>query len=263
MRILLTNDDGIDSPGLHALVHALSPTHQMTVVAPDRERSAVSHGLTIREPLFARPVDLKGLTAYAVSGTPADCVKLGIDQLVEEAVPDLIVSGINNGPNTGINVFYSGTVAAAMEATFVNIPAIAVSIASFTPRTYSVAAGITAVLVERFDVSVFHGSLVMNVNIPDCPADCIRGMRITRQGRIRYKDHYVRRVSPGGFPYYWLDGDHPDKVCDIDVDQGAIEENWVSITPLTADFNAGETRVQEVERWLEISDLRTEFSLQR
>ncbi|HPQ40740.1 MAG TPA: 5'/3'-nucleotidase SurE [bacterium] len=261
MRILLTNDDGIFSPGLLALVQVLRHDHRVTVAAPDRERSAVSHGLTIREPLFVRPHSLEGLKGYSISGTPADCVKLGIDQLTPGGAPDLVISGINNGPNTGINVFYSGTVAAAMEATFSDVPGIAVSIDSFTPTDYGTAADVAKQLVDRWEHVPLNPHLVLNVNVPARPREMIQGLRITRQSRIRFKDHYIRRESPGGHSYFWLDGDHPEPVPGLDLDYGALAQNWVSVTPLTADFNAADGIYPEIDRWLRLENPRTESCL--
>lgn len=262
MRILLTNDDGIFSPGLQALVRTLHQSCDITVVAPDRERSAVSHGLTIREPLRVRSYPLGEIEGFAVSGTPADCVKLGIDQLTPGGRPDLVVSGINNGPNTGVNVFYSGTVAAALEATFCDVPGIAVSIDSFTPDDYRYAVDVTEWMVKRFRDKPLHPQLVLNVNVPNGSRETIKGFRVTRQSRIRFKDHYIRREAPGGRPYFWLDGDHPDPIPTLELDHGALAARWVSITPLSADFNVGETLSPEIDLWLRQEDPQAESYLQ-
>ncbi|MCD4652644.1 5'/3'-nucleotidase SurE [bacterium] len=255
MRILITNDDGIFAPGLLALVRVLRDDYSLTIVAPDSERSAVSHGLTIRTPLFVEESDILNMKGYAVSGTPADCVKLGIDQLVPGGLPDLVISGINSGANTGINVFYSGTVAGALEATFVNVPAIAISINSFNPENYSSAARIAAELVGRFKHDAFPGNVVLNVNVPDVGFDAIKGIRICRQSKTGFKDRYIRRESPGGQAYFWLNGDNLKQTRNIDLDDYALKENWVSVTPLSADFNANDGVFMETDQWLKMEDL--------
>ncbi len=201
MKIMLTNDDGIHSFGLHELAEALGREHDVVVVAPDSERSAVSHGLTIRIPLFIRKQAVGYVAGFAVSGTPADCVKLGIDQLVQQE-PELIVSGINNGANTGLNVFYSGTVAAALEASFAGIRAIAVSIGSFTPQYVPDAARIIAAIIRDLTISSFPSGVVLNINIPNLPEAEIKGIRLTKQSRMKFKDTYISRENPNGAPLF-------------------------------------------------------------
>jgi len=248
MKILLCNDDGIFAPGLKKLIDVLGSNHDLTVVAPDSERSAVSHGLTIRRPLFVREWQFDKAVGYAVSGTPADCVKLGLDSLISGDRPDLVVSGINNGANTGINVFYSGTVAAAFEATFVGIPAMAISIDSFHPEHYDTAALIAESILMQ--IQSIPGNIVMNVNVPDVKLSQVAGVRVTNQSKISYNDRYIRRVSPNGQSYYWLDGDRQDDIDNLDYDDCAVKKNWVSVTPLTADFNLEKQMAQETDRWL-------------
>ena len=262
MRILISNDDGVFASGLKALVSNLAGSHELTIVAPDREQSAVSHGLTIRRPLFTSDWTVAGLPALGVSGTPADCVKLGIDQIMADNPPDLVLTGINNGPNTGINVFYSGTVAGAMEANFLEIPAIAVSVASFNPSHYDTAAVIAAKVVKFYEEVPFPGNNTLNINVPDLPLEQLQGVRICRQSRLKYKDHYVPKEAPNGRTYYWLDGDHPQVNDDLSLDDCALKKGWVSITPVKADFNADEKIMGETAKWLNQEDLQTIFSLQ-
>lgn len=250
----MTNDDGIHARGLHELASILSLEHEISIVAPDSERSAVSHGLTIRTPLFIRQHPVGTLTGFAVSGTPADCVKLGIDQLVDHE-PDLVVSGINNGSNTGVNVFYSGTVAAALEASFSGIPAIAVSIGSFTPEYFKDASRITGNIIRELDPASFPQGLVLNINIPNLAECDIRGIRMTRQSRMKFKDAYLRRETPNRVPYFWLDGDHPEEIADLNLDEYALRKGWISVTPLVADFNAPEAINGEVARWIQSNSL--------
>jgi len=255
VKILLSNDDGIFAPGLEALVCALSKNHTLTVVAPDTEKSAVSHGLTIRTPLFVNEVTIQNHSGYAVKGTPADCVKLGIDQFIPDGSPDLVISGINRGANTGVNVFYSGTVAAALEATFAGIPAMAVSLDSFQAINYDSAAKITAEFVQRFQENPFPGNLMLNINIPDKKSCDIRGIRICKQSKIRFDDRYLRRESPDGQIYYWLNGELPEEIDDIDLDDCALKNDWISVTPLMADLNVKDDMMLRTAKWLETENL--------
>jgi 5'-nucleotidase len=262
MKILLTNDDGIQAPGLVALAVLLSAENDLTIAAPDIERSGVSHALTISRPIFVSETIVADRMGFAVSGLPADCVKLGIDRLVKNR-PDLVVSGINRGANTGVNIFYSGTVAAAIEATFAGIPAIAVSIDSFAPLDYLFSAQFVANLIRIIQNQKLPGNIVLNINIPDLPESRIQGVRLTRQSRRRYKDRYLRRQTPNGKPYYWLDGDAPEQMDDERIDDCALAKGWISITPLSADFNLAETGIGEITEWIERVDLHDRFCLLR
>lgn len=261
MKILLSNDDGIFAPGLKCLAETLSADHDLIIVAPDSEKSAVSHSLTIRRPLFVSSWDGFDHPAYAVSGTPADCVKLGLDHFLADADPDLVISGINNGANTGINVFYSGTVAAAMEATFMQIPAMAVSVDSFKPVHIQTAARVVRELVGQLELNPLRTLSLLNVNVPDIPYDDLKGIRQTRQSRFRYQDSYQRRESPAGQEYFWLDGDRPEDQADLTLDDCALRHHWVSITPLTGDFNASTDVCTETDQWLEKVSLQAKSCL--
>lgn len=254
MKILLTNDDGIRAPGLGALVEELTVENDVVVVAPDSERSGSSHGLTISQPIFVTETKIGAKQGFAVSGFPADCVKLGLSHLVKDR-PDLVISGINKGANTGINVFYSGTVAAAIEATFVGIPAIAVSINSFTAPDYSFSAQFIAQIVRILKTHPIPNKVVLNINIPDLPEEQIQGVRLTRQNHCVFKDKYIERMAPGNKPYYWLNGDPPEQVDDTSIDDCAVAKGLISITPLVADFNISETHSRDITKWIEQSDL--------
>ncbi|MGB3975794.1 MAG: 5'/3'-nucleotidase SurE [bacterium] len=260
MNILLTNDDGIRAPGLIALAEALSVENEVVIIAPDTEKSGSSHGLTINQPLFVTETEVGERTGFAVSGFPADCVKLGLSHLVKNR-PDLVISGINKGANTGINVFYSGTIAAAIEATFVGIPAIAVSIDSFVSPDYSFSAQFTANMVRILKTHGIPEKIVLNVNIPDLPEEHIQGVRLTRQNHSIFKDKYIRRIAPGNKPYYWLNGDPPQQVDDDAIDDCALAKGLISITPLVADFNVAETRSKDIMKWIEQADLLEKFYL--
>ncbi len=261
MKVLVTNDDGIQAQGIKVLCDMLCIDHDVSVIAPDVERSAVSHGLTIHNPLFVNEVNINNLKGYSVSGTPADCVKLGIDKLVNSR-PDIVVSGINKGANTGINVFYSGTVAAAMEATFAGIPAIAVSVSSFKPRDYRVSASFVSKLIKSIQIKGFPEHIMLNINVPNLPVSEIKGARITRQSFSMFKDCYESRISPGGTSYYWLNGDYPAIRPSVDFDEGALLEGWISVTPLKSDFNVRVDKTEGFEKWIQTLSLPQKSCMQ-
>ncbi len=240
MRILVTNDDGVRAPGLAALVAEFEPYHDLTIVAPASEMSAVSHSLTIRRPLQCDPCLIGNLEAIAVHGTPVDCVKLALDQFTADARPDCVVSGINQGPNTGINIFYSGTVAAAMEATLMGVPAIAVSLASFSSKVFDIAARVARHCAEMIHRQPLPPGVLLNVNVPSVPLSEIRGIRQTVQGAGRYRDSFIKRIDPAGNPYFWLTGNRIDSPLSADEDDQALSEHFISVTPLRSTLNAHE-----------------------
>lgn len=236
MHVLLTNDDGIHAPGLWALYHAFTGRHRLTVVAPDRERSAVGHGITLHQPIRSQITRVDGsLSGHAVNGTPADCVKLGLAELLD-APPDLVVSGINPGANVGINVNYSGTVAAAKEAAMAGIPAMAVSIMAPGDGHFEGAARFTESLAGRYGDWKLPAGTFLNVNFPDLPMNEIRGVRWSRQGNGVFAQHFDKRRDPRNRTYYWqgCDGqgayDHPD------IDGAALADRYISITPIKCDM---------------------------
>ncbi|MBI1318654.1 MAG: 5'/3'-nucleotidase SurE [Candidatus Hydrogenedens sp.] len=229
--ILLTNDDGIHAPGLHALADSLSKLGTVRVFAPDRERSAVSHGISLHQPLRVKPYR-EGW--WMVDGTPADCVLLAVRFLME-ARPALVVSGINNGPNLGDDVTYSGTVAGAREGMMVGVPSIAVSMVSYDPQ-YFTTGGEVALRLGRYVLE--HGlpdDTALNVNVPDVPFEELNGAAITRMGRRHYEDDVIHRTDPRGRDYYWIGGAATNLVSTPGTDIGAVLENQVSITPLHRD----------------------------
>ncbi|MFZ2957855.1 MAG: 5'/3'-nucleotidase SurE [Candidatus Ozemobacteraceae bacterium] len=238
MRILISNDDGIMAHGIISLAGALSPLGEITIVAPDREQSACSSSLSISKPLRATPVDfpVKVQAAWAVDGTPVDCVKLALTRLMPQP-PDVVVTGINRGANVAVDIFYSGTVAAAFEGVHKGIPALAVSLDSFDLKAdYSATHDYIRMFVEKICSSPTPNAILYNVNFPALPSDQIKGIRVTRTGHIRYADGYERREDPGGKPYYWLHGvmEIVDKNPDTDV--VAVRDGWVSLTPLRAEL---------------------------
>ncbi len=248
MQILLTNDDGIYAPGIQALYHALRADHQVTVIAPDRERSAVGHAITLHQPLRANRVSLNAhYNGYAVNGTPADCVKLGIYEILETR-PDLVISGINPGANVGVNVNYSGTVAAAKEAALYGLPALAVSVHSREGLHFEDAARWVTVLAETVARQGLPRGTFLNVNIPDLPYDAIAGIRISRQGNGVFPDSFDKRTDPRDRTYYWQGGDRQVFDPDPDIDGPALAANYVSITPIKCDMTDYDTLAQ-IKTW--------------
>lgn len=231
MLILVTNDDGIHSPGLKALAEGLSRLGQVVVVAPDRERSAVSHSLTLHAPLRCEEVQPN---YFAVDGTPTDCVNLGIHGLLTER-PALVVSGINRGGNMGDDITYSGTVAAAMEATLMGVPAFAVSLeaASFTYEDFLPASGVAADLAAAILARSLPADTLLNVNVPAGP--CL-GVRLTRQGKRRYGDMVVEKTDPRGRKYYWIGAGGVGFIDRPGTDFHAVHNGFVSVTPLHLDL---------------------------
>ncbi|MDY6952026.1 MAG: 5'/3'-nucleotidase SurE, partial [Thermodesulfobacteriota bacterium] len=202
MNILLTNDDGIHAKGLWAVEQVLSRQYKVSVVAPDKERSAVGHSITLTSPLRLSKIETNGGLGYAVNGTPADCVKLAVLEILERR-PDMVVSGINPGANVGINLNYSGTVSAAKEAALMGIPAIAVSQDPPANHEYGVAAHFVGSLISRVMTEGLPPGTFLNVNIPNCPAEEIEGVRITRQAMSRLEETFHKRTDPRDQSYYW------------------------------------------------------------
>ncbi len=253
MHILVTNDDGVNAPGLLALAQEMRQLGKVTVLAPDRNWSASGHVKTMHRPLRVRPVELAdGSEALSSDGAPSDCVALALLGLLPDKI-DLVVSGINPNANMGHDVTYSGTVTAAMEAVISGVPGIAVSLDS--PQNhhgrleYGPAARVGRRVAEvALQQGLPHG-VVLNVNVPYLPDDQIRGLSITRQGLRLYRDSLVERLDPRGRPYYWIGGEAPGGVPDPGTDFGALAEGRVSITPLHLDLTDYQTRdfIQEWE----------------
>jgi 5'-nucleotidase len=247
MNILLTNDDGIHAEGLWALDKALSGQHRTTVVAPDMERSAVGHSITLIHPLRVNRVQTNGGLGYAVSGTPADCVKLAVLEIMR-ARPDMVVSGINPGPNVGINLNYSGTVSAAKEAALMGIPAIAVSQNRNPDKEYSVAADFVGILITKILENGLPTGTFLNVNVPACPPDQIKGIRITRQGISRLEEVFHRRTDPRSQTYYWQGVETQIYDQDPDTDGAALHGNHISITPVQCDMTDYQA-MEQLKSW--------------
>ncbi len=241
MKILVCNDDGISSPGIFALVQSLKEIADVTVIAPLNEQSAIGHAITMQVPLRVSEYRINGkLFGLAVDGTPADCIKIGIRNLMDSP-PDFVVSGINHGSNTAINIIYSGTVSAAREAAIMDVPSMAVSVTNYNVKDFSVAVKLTKHLIEMIPIKQLPSGTLLNVNIPDLPEKEIAGIKITTQGKSKWDDIYERRVGPYGKDYYWLTGELLQLDKEIDTDQGAINKNYVSVTPIHFDLTDYET----------------------
>jgi 5'-nucleotidase len=238
MRVLLCNDDGIGAAGIIALAAELSSLGEVYVAAPDSERSAASSSLTLAHPLRVRevsfPVSVK--KAWAINGTPADCAKIALSNLLDQK-PDLVVSGINKGPNMCVDIFYSGTVAAAFEGAFKNIPAVAVSLDDYRADiSYDLAAKLAMKAINSLVASNMQKGKVYNINVPSLPEDKIKGIKVTRTGRVDYKEDYERRVDPSGKTYYWIKGNPEIVDTDENCDLVAVKNGFVSVTPLDIDL---------------------------
>ena len=252
MHILVTNDDGVYAPGLMAMVQELRKLGRVTIVAPDHNWSASGHVKTLSRPIRAKEVVLPdGSKAIASDGAPSDCVAMVGLGLLHESV-DIVVSGINPNANLGHDVTYSGTVTAAMEAAIWNLPGIAVSMDApeihSGPLDYSTAAKVAAYVTEKVWAHKLPDNTLLNVNVPNCSMDEIKGYRVTRQGLRVYQDELIRREDPRGQPYYWIGGDAPTGVPEEGTDIGALENCYVSITPLTLDLTAYGFK-DELESW--------------
>ncbi len=233
IKILVTNDDGIDSPGIYALANSLSELGEVFVVAPDSQKSAVSHMMSINTPLRVTKTFRDGkIFGYAINGSPADCVKLAICSLMQEK-PDLVVSGINHGQNTSVNILYSGTVAGAAEGMLVGIPSIAISLASYDINDECItAANYGKIIANNLLGTQMPRGTFLNVNVP-CKSEAdIKGIKITRESNSVWTDRYECRQDPFGKDYYWFAGDYKIHDTDIIADDVAVAQGYVSITPL-------------------------------
>lgn len=235
MKILLTNDDGINAPGLYALYKEFIKTEEVNIVAPDSEKSAVGHAITLSDPLRVTNFYKNDFFfGYAVNGTPADCVKLAYWAL--DIKPDIVISGINLGSNTGINILYSGTVSAATEGMFLDVPSIAISLTTFHNPDFRFAARFAHRLSK---IVIEHGlpkGTLLNINVPAIPEEEIEGVVITRQGHANYQEKFDKRIDPHKRVYYWLTGTKIELEQDNEVDDRAILDKKISITPVQFDL---------------------------
>ncbi len=248
MRILIANDDGYQSPGIQSLHEALSQISDATIVAPDRNRSGASNSLTLSHPVLVRP---HGENVYAVEGTPTDCVNIALSGLLESD-PNMVVSGINDGPNMGDDVLYSGTVAAAVEGRNLGHPALAVSMGSHEPSHYATASAVVVQLIQLMQRSPLPADTILNINVPDLPAADIKGLRATRLGSRHQSHNAIRQISPRGETVYWIGaaGDVDDAGMGTDFE--AVQDHYVSVTPLQIDLTRHDS-MPSIASWLEQS----------
>lgn len=236
LHILISNDDGIDAPGIYALAREIRKIADVTIVAPDKQQSAVGHAITMNYPLRAVPFRKENeLFGYAVDGTPADAVKLGVKFLLKTPA-DIVISGINHGSNTAISILYSGTVSAATEGTILGIPSIAISLTTHGEADFSFAAKFASRLALKVAEHGLPGGTLLNVNVPAVPESEIRGVLITRQGVSTWDDSFDVRRDPANREYFWLTGRLNVIDTDTDADEVAVRNKFVSVTPIHYDL---------------------------
>ncbi len=250
MQILVTNDDGIMAPGIQELAQKMTSLGDVIMVAPSEEKSAIGHGITMFEPIRVKKMSFPGIKeAWAVSGTPADCVKLAINEFCSDC--KLVISGINQGPNLGTDVLYSGTVSAAIEGAILGIPSLAVSLASYESCDFSLA-GDMALMLARYmyeNQQSLPERTLLNVNVPAVDKDKIRKVKITKLGIREYENEFDKRVDPRGNIYYWLTGKVvPHGYEDINIDIAAVEQNYISVSPLHFDLTNYKI-IEKVQEW--------------
>ncbi len=244
MHLLLSNDDGIHATGLKLLANALAPLGKITVVAPNRDRSASSNSLTLERPIRAQTVEENW---YSVDGTPTDCVHLAITGLIEDE-PNIVVAGINNGANLDDDVIYSGTVAAAMEGRFLGLPAVAISVASFQPRFLEVAAQVSHELIAKLSTTQLPKDVIININIPDLPKQELKGIQTTRLGNRHKAEPVIKSEDPRGKPIYWVGSAGPELDAGPGTDFHAIKNGYVSVSPMHLDLTHYKA-MQDVAEW--------------
>ena len=261
MRILVMNDDGINAPGIYALALAMSQIGEVTVVAPAEQQSAASHRINIAdtlrvrkahfgrpqwnsariasdEPKFAVCKDLSGIKAYSVTGSPADCGKVAMFSIMKDNKPDLAVSGINAGNNAGVNALYSGTIGAAAEAALCGIPSMAVSLDVYHNADYSYSAEFALDFAKKLIAAPLPPGVIANINLPNLPKDKIKGAKITKMSMMRYNEWYETHTDSHGRHHYWLEGDYEEHKAEPGTDLAALEDGYVSITPIHFDLTA-------------------------
>jgi 5'-nucleotidase len=246
-KILVTNDDGIFAPGIYALWEAMQEIGDVTIVAPDSEKSAVGHAITITDPIRVEKIQRKnGFEGFAVKGTPADCVKIAGRSLMKSP-PDIVVSGINSGANVGSNIIYSGTVSAATEGTILGIPSVAISLNSIKGGDMTASQKVAGTVVKKVLENGLPSGILLNVNVPNISEEAIKGYRITKQGKLVFKDRFEKREDPRGKFYYWMKGEIINDT-DSESDGYAIQNDYVSITPIHYQLTE-ESFIKTLESW--------------
>jgi 5'-nucleotidase len=248
--ILVTNDDGITAPGIRNLINAVKDLGKVVVVAPDKPQSGMGHAITIGNPLRLHAVDeFEGIEAYQCSGTPVDCVKLAVDKVLHRK-PDLCLSGINHGANHSINVIYSGTMSAAVEAAIEGIPAV-----GFSLLDYSIEADFTAarkyarIIAEMLLKKKLDKHAVLNVNFPAVPENLVKGVKLCRQAYAKYQENFLERQDPHGRRYFWLTGEFQNFDKGTDTDVWALENNYVSVVPVQFDLTNYVLKTKLAKTW--------------
>ena len=250
LNILISNDDGIYSKGLYELAKRMAALGKVTVVAPDREQSAIGHAITMHQPLRCGKIKLYDLdiNAWWVNGTPADCVKLGVETILS-VKPDLIISGINDGENLGTDIIYSGTVSAAIEGSMFNIPSIALSYARHCGADFSAPAEIAVQVIQQVLDHKEKDNMLLNINIPETEGiEFLKGVKVTRLGVKKYRNNFEERKDPRGNSYYWLAGELIQDEIGEDTDIYAVRNGYVSITPIHIDLSGYED-IKKIRDW--------------
>ena len=247
MKILVTNDDGIFSSGIYELWEVAKEFGDVIMVAPSTQKSAVGHGITLADPIYVREVERdNGCRGFAVSGTPADCVKIGVKSILSSP-PEIILSGINIGSNLGNNIIYSGTVAAAVEGAVLGIPSIAISIDSYNPVSFETSKVVVRKVIKFLLKNTIPNGTLLNVNVPHCNPKDLKGYKITIKGRQYFNDSFDERIDPRGRPYYWMTGQMIDNDKTLEYDGFAVSNGYVSITPINLEMT-NEDYIDELER---------------
>ncbi len=259
MKILISNDDGITANGIRCLSEVLAQNNEVYIIAPDRERSAAGHSLTLHTPIRVDEVEPFGniKRAWITTGTPGDCIKIGINAILSaNEQPDIIISGINHGPNLGADILYSGTVSCAMEGAMLGVPSIAVSLASmhYEPDNFRFSAKFINALLPKLSQFTFPKKSLLNINIPALDEDDISGVAITELGRKMFTDNYEKRIDPRGKVYYWMAGELITEPVDANTDIAAVRNNKISITPVTYEMT-NENTMSDLEKVLCDNDL--------
>ena len=249
MKILLCNDDGIHARGISVLHKSIGGLGDLHVVAPDTERSAAGHAITLTDPIKTLTVEKNDqLFGTAVGGTPADCIKLALCLLHKDDLPDLVVSGINLGSNTGISVLYSGTVSAASEAVILGVPGIAISLCTYQNPHWDTAEKVAKEIVAKVLGNPLPDGTLLNVNIPNIPYSELKGMKAARMGRSRFVEKFSTHLDPRGNNYYWLDGELDLLDDSPDTDVRVVNDGYVALTPIHIDLTATHA-MEQVETW--------------
>lgn len=247
--ILITNDDGIDAKGIHALIEAMTPLGRIVIIAPREPQSGMSQAITVKHPLRVKKMQIKGIEAYAVNGTPTDCVKLGFNQLLSRK-PDLLVSGINHGSNSSTSIMYSGTLGAALEGCLNGIASIGFSLMSFdADADFSAAIKYSSKIASMVIMKGLPVHVGLNVNIPYISEDKIKGVKVCRQTMGYWQEEFDRRTDPSGRDYYWLTGQFYNHEPDaMDTDEWALKNNYIAVVPVRTDMTDYST-LEIIKNW--------------